>query len=185
MRVVAETSAEVTNWPERLALTVVMVAIIALACYGMWRGWRNRARRQADLVELPAVPDQPGKLLAAADGGRYIGTVRDGDWLDRIVAHGLGAPGRASVIVTTDGLLIDRDGEPAIFVPAADLHTVTTGKGLAGEVLEKDGIAVFTWTLGDARLATGFRADRATDQRAVLDAAAGLITQTAGKGVSS
>lgn len=185
MILLAEASPEVTQWPERLALTLVMVAIIGLACYGMWRGWRNRAGRQADLAELPSPPAQPGTLLAAADGGRYIGTVRDGDWLDRIVAHGLGAPGRGSLTVTADGLRLDRDGEVSVYIPAPALLAATTGKGLAGEVLENDGIAVFTWRLGDTAVATGFRADRAADQRAVLDAAAGLITPTAAKGASS
>ena len=31
--------------------------ILAAAYYGMYRGWRNRKSRQADLAPLPAVPD--------------------------------------------------------------------------------------------------------------------------------
>ena len=30
---------------------VVLLAVVALAYYGMWLGWRNRAKRQADIPE--------------------------------------------------------------------------------------------------------------------------------------
>jgi hypothetical protein len=167
-------SPEVTQWPQRLLLTAAMVAVVLLAVFGMWRGWRNRADRQADLPELPAAPDERGIVLAGCDG-RYVGTVRSGDWLDRIVARGLGAPGRTLIEVTAAGLWLDRDGAPAVFIPAADLTGVGTGKGLAGDVVERDGLAVVSWRLGTVQLDTAFRADRATDQRAVMEAVSGLV----------
>ena len=172
--VVATASPEVTKVPQRLALTAVMVAVVALAVYGMWRGWRHRAARQADVPELPTVPDDPGPVLASCEG-RYVGTVRSGDWLDRIVARGLGAPGRSLVAVTATGVLLDRDGAPAIFIPAAALTAVTSGKGLAGDVVERDGLAILSWRLGGVALDTAFRADRATDQLAVMAAATTLV----------
>ena len=39
---------QVTAWPQRLALTVVVVAVTALAVWGMWRSWHKRAA-----VDLP------------------------------------------------------------------------------------------------------------------------------------
>ena len=89
-------SPSVTAWPERLALTVVMIVVILLAVLGMWWGWRARARRQSDLVAPPEFTGEVGTLLAVSEG-RYLGTCRAGDWLDRIVAHGLGAPSAAAL----------------------------------------------------------------------------------------
>lgn len=171
------------DWPERLLLTVGVVAVIALVCWGMWRGWQNRAARQADLDALvqPTAAESEGAPLASADG-RYIGTVRDGDWLDRIVAHGLGAPGRCHINVTASGLFIARDGEVDLYVPRQSVVAVTSGKGIAGEVLESGGLGIVTWKLGENRLATGFRADSAADQVAVLKAVEGFITEVSAGG---
>ena len=166
-------SPHVTQWPERLALTVIVIAVIALAVWGMWRGWRNRARRQDYLAEPPAVPGEPADLLLEFPG-RYVATVIAPDWLDRVVAHGLGAPGLADFYVRSDGVLIDREGERELFIPAADIACAEPGTGLAGEVMERDGILVISWRLGDVEVATGLRASRADDQRAAMEQIAAL-----------
>ena len=167
-------TAQTTQWPERLALTLLMVAVVALAVYGMWHGWRGRGRRQAFLPELPTLPDDPGPAVAAAEG-RYVGTVFAPDWLDRVVARGLGAPGRACATVSAAGLLIDRDGEPPIFIPLAAIDSVASGRGLAAHVAERDGLLVVTWRLGDSLLATAFRADLTAEQSALVSALAALV----------
>ncbi len=167
-------SPHVTQWPQRLLLTAVVLAVVGLAVLGMWRGWRNRARRQGDLGELAPAPADRGEVLARAEG-RYVGTVRSGQWLDRIVAQGLGPVGDATLEVSSGGVLLDRVGEPPIFIPLADLVGVGTGRGIAGEVVERDGLAIVGWSLGGARLDTGFRASSVAEQRAVLDALGGLI----------
>lgn len=169
-----ETTPQVTMWPQRLLLTLIVIAAVLLAVWGMWRGWRNRAARQSDVPELPELPESLGEVRASADG-RYVGTVRAGDWLDRVVARGLGVPSGASVEVSEQGVLIDRDGAPAIFIPAADLRGADSGRGLAGDVVEREGLAIFSWRLGEVNLDTAFRARSAADQRAVLTAAAALI----------
>jgi hypothetical protein len=172
----------VSDWPERLALTLAMVGVIALVCWGMWRGWRGRGERQSGLV----APHQPTALQAAAVAvaaceGRYVGTVRDGDWLDRIVVHGLGTPSRCQISVTHDGVIVARNGADGFFIPRSDLVKVGSGKGIAGEVVESGGLGIITWRLGDTVLATGFRADSAVEQQAVLSALAELISSaTAG-----
>lgn len=177
---VAAASPEVTKWPQRLLLTLAMVAIVALAVYGMWRGWRNREARQADIPELPVPPADTGPTLASCEG-RYVGTVRSGDWLDRVVARGLGVPGRAAVEVTAAGVLVDRDGAPYVFIPTTMLTAVGSGKGVAGDVVERDGLAIVSWRLGgQVDLDTAFRADRAVDQRAVIEAVATLVAQPTG-----
>lgn len=175
---VGETSPEVTKWPERLALTLLVVAVVALTVYGMWHGWRGRGRRQSFLPELPEVPPVLGPAVAECEG-RYVGTVFAPDWLDRVVARGLGAPGRAGAAVYPSGFLIDRDGEPPVFIPHTVIDSVTTGRGLAANVAERDGLMVVTWHLGDSVLATAFRAD-ITDEQSTLAAALAALVPAGG-----
>ena len=97
------------------------------------------------------------------------------DWLDRVVARGLGPVGPAALEVSAVGVLLERAGQVPLFVPRGDLVAVGTGTGIAGEVVERDGMVIVGWRLGDERLDTGFRASTTAEQRAALDALAGLV----------
>jgi len=168
-------SAEVTNWPERLLLTAAVLGLIALASWAMWAGWRRRANREgAEIPGLPAVPAELSAAITAAEG-KYIGTVRSGQWMVRVLAHGLGAPGRAHMSVHPEGVLLDRDGAPELFIPRDCLRSVGTGRGLAGTVVEREGMTILGWTWGGVDLDSGFRSPIAADQRAVTQAAAALV----------
>ena len=70
---------------------LVLLALLLLAYLAMWRGWRRRAKKHdlPPLVPTPPVADLPEAKLVG--GARYFGTTVSGDWLDRVVAHGLGA----------------------------------------------------------------------------------------------
>ena len=158
-----EQQAEVTNWPERLALTVAVVLFLLAMFWLMWRGWKHREARQSYLAPLPIMPEHTSQPRFHCDG-RYVGTVLAPDWLDRVVAQGMGAPGRAEITVFDQGLFVDRDGAQALFLPTDVLVSVDTGRGIAGQVFEKDGLVIITWNLADQLLATGVRADSAADQ---------------------
>jgi hypothetical protein len=165
----------VTDWAVRLALVLLVLLVIALAFWGMRRGWVARGRRQADLPEPPAV--QP--LVEVYEGpltGSFLATTTAGEWLDRIVAHGLGARSRAELTVGQGGVLFEREGAPDVFVPAADLRAARLDKGIAGFVYERGGVVIVTWALGDRLLDTGFRAARTEDHVRVIGALARLVT---------
>lgn len=170
------TSPQVTQWPQRLLLSVIVLLVVGLAVLGMWWGWRNRARRQGDIpAPTPTpTPDQLGPSLAEAEG-RYVGTARAGDWLDRVVVHSLGVPSRAAMSVHREGVLFRRTGAPEIFIPAEDLVDVRSDRGAAGTVVERDGMLVLRWRLGSGDVETGFRGDQTVPHAAVLAAAAGLV----------
>ena len=145
---------------DRTLLTVLLIAIVLLAAWGLLVGWRHRARRQSDLPALPAVPADPGADLVEPLTGLYVSTTNAGSWQDRVVAHGLGRRATATVHLSTTGVLIDRVGEDAIFIPIADLEAVGTAPGIAGKVMAMpDGILVLTWDLGGHKLDSGLRAD--------------------------
>lgn len=151
------TSAPVTDWGPRLLLTLAVLAVIGLAVWGMRRGWLRRAARQSD-VPAPATPP-PGLSPAAAVAGTYVATTTAGDLLDRIVVHGLGNRGRADLTVRTEGVLIDRVGEPTLWIPTESLRAVRLGSGQAQKAYEAGGLILVRWVLGPREVETGFRAD--------------------------
>ena len=92
--------------------------------------------------------------------GLYVSTTTAGNWQDRIVAQGLGRRAAGAVRLSAEGVCIEREGESDIFVPAADLVAVGTAPGIAGKVMGMaDGVLIIRWSLGDATLDSGFRAD--------------------------
>jgi hypothetical protein len=160
---------EVTRLPERLAWTgltlLVLVGLVLLA----WRGWRRRAAAQGDVPPLPPVPDELGGGLASAEGV-YVVTTTEGDWLDRIVVHGLGVRSTAILTVAERGVLFEREGAPDVWVPAAAVRGVRLERGMAGKFVEEGGLVVITWQHGDRTLDSGFRNRRAEDRDPVVAA---------------
>jgi hypothetical protein len=153
---------------------VSTVAIIAVVLVMMGIGWRNRLRRQAGVEPLPAVPAEPGEPNAEAEG-QYVASTTAGDWLDRIAVHSLGIRTNAVLSVYPHGVLLDRSGAPAIYIPAGSLTGVRQESGMAGKFVEKDGLLVMTWNLGAHSLDTGFRTRRAADKGTLHDSLQQLI----------
>lgn len=159
---------------EKILPGVAMLAIIGVVFALIWIGWRNRLRRQSDVEQLPALPDAPGEPLLSAEG-QYVASTTAGDWLDRIAVHGLGIRTNAVLSVYPHGILFDRSGAPAVYVPAADLTAIRQDSGMAGKFVEKDGLLVVRWRLGTHELDTGFRTRRAADKNALLESLQQLI----------
>lgn len=149
---------QVTAWPQRLVLTVLMMAVIALAIWGMWRSWHRRAG-----LELPVQQVPEGFVAHTEIIGRYLGTAPEHDWMQRVVANGMGAPGNAIANVADPGVLLAREGEVDLYIGADQVTGVEIGRGVAGQVAEKDGIVIWHWTAGDTALQSGFRPDAPED----------------------
>lgn len=158
--------APVTAWPQRLLLTVAVLGVTALAVWGMVRNWRKRAARQS-WVQLPPGPPEQFAVRARFEA-RYVASVSTGDWLDRIAAAGLGMPGRAQVLVGDAGVLIQRDGETALYLPGGLIEEVASARGMAQEVYERDGLVAITWRSGTRSVTTGLRMAGAQDHTALL-----------------
>jgi len=160
--------AQVTDWPARLVFVLLILALIALALWGMRRGWVHRAARQTD---VPAPPDSAprGAVLSDPVPGLFAGSGINGDWMDRIVVHDLGVRSRATLAYGPAGIQLERVGARSVFIPADAIVGVRADRGVAGTVKSKDGMIAISWRLGDRVLDTGFRADAAADHAAVLD----------------
>ena len=146
--------------------------ILAAAYYGMYRGWRNRKSRQADLAPLPEVPADKTRGIE----GVYVATTSAGDWMDRIAAQELGVRSIADLAVSEAGLIFHRQGAADVFIPADHLTGVRTDRGIAGKVTaEKSGLVVVTWNHDGRALDTGFRPRRKADTAPLTESIATLI----------
>ncbi|MFF4602447.1 hypothetical protein ACFY12_06790 [Streptomyces sp. NPDC001339] len=193
----AQRSAPVTDWAARLGWVVGLLVFVAFIYWLMRQGWKWRGTLQGDLPELPARPSPTTTLAGGGKpplpgmpddlgeprltlSGRYHGSTTAGQWLDRIVARGLGTRSRVELTLTDQGLDVVRPGATDFFVPAAQLREARLDKGIAGKVLTEGGLLVVTWEHGDKLIDSGFRSDRAADHTAWADALNHLIHTTEG-----
>lgn len=135
---------------------LVLFALLALAYVGMYHGWKRRGRKHdlPPLVEAPPEAELPAPRLQA--GARYFGTTLNGDWLDRVVARGLGARSSCRVSLSTQGLDVIR-AAGSFRIPAEALRGARHDQGIAGKVVPPHGVLVVSWRHGDYLLDTGFR----------------------------
>ncbi|MFY4719978.1 hypothetical protein [Streptomyces sp. LaBMicrA B280] len=175
----AEKSAPVTDWPARIGWLVGLLLFIALVYWLMREGWKWRATLQSDIPELPAAPEDTGPVKLTMSG-RYHGSTAAGQWLDRIVAHGLGTRSLAELTLTDAGLEVERPGANDFFIPAAALREARLDKGIAGKVLTEGGLLVVTWAHGDKLIDSGFRSDHAAEHPAWADTLNHMINDTEG-----
>ena len=135
---------------------LVLVAMLMLAYVGMWRGWRRRGRKHdlPPLVPVPNVAELPAATLQA--GARYFGTTVSGEWLDRVVARGLGARSTCRLSLSGEGLDVVRLAG-SFRIPADALRGARQDQGIAGKVVPPHGLLVVTWQHGEHLLDTGFR----------------------------
>ncbi|MFC5149265.1 hypothetical protein [Streptomyces aureoversilis] len=162
-------SQAVTDWAARIGWVVGLLLFIALVYWLMREGWKWRGALQGDLPELPAVPADAGEPTLTMEG-RYHGSTTAGQWLDRIVAHGLGTRSRAVLTLTEQGVTAVRPGAQDFFIPADRVRGARLDKGIAGKVLTEGGLLVITWVHGDREIDSGFRSDQAAEHAAWVEA---------------
>ncbi|WP_235456496.1 PH-like domain-containing protein [Williamsia sp. Leaf354] len=144
---------------------VLVVAIVVLAWLGvialMLRGWRNRARRQQDLLgAFPEVPLDPGALLFGPHTGLYVGSTVAPSWQDRVAVGDYGDRASTEFSAFDGGILLSRHGANPIWIPRESLVAVRTERGLAGKVMTADGVLVIRWRLpSGTEIDSGLRAD--------------------------
>lgn len=177
-------SAPVTQIGMRSLLTLGMVAFIALAFFGMRRAWLGKAKKFA---HLPAPESEvPASAISLGDSSlaRFAGTTSAGNWLDRVVVSGLGTPRAVEVQVFNSGLSVTDGREFSLWIPKESISSVKTGRGIAGDVVEPDGMFIVTWTLGTELLDSGIRIERHSEHERIANLLNGFnasgVTQGAG-----
>ncbi|MFB6842255.1 hypothetical protein [Streptomyces sp. NPDC056361] len=176
-------SAEVTDWAGRIGWVAGLLLFIAFVYWLMRQGWKWRGSLQSDLPELPTAPQEPGAARLTLSG-RYHGSTTAGQWLDRIVAHGLGTRSRVELTLTDAGIEVVRPGANDFFVPADALRGARLDKGIAGKVLAEGGLLIVTWAHGEKLLDSGFRSDRAAEHTAWVEALNSMNHTTTTEGIA-
>ena len=157
----------------RLLLTVGTLLFAGVFYALMLKGWRSRQRRQADLP-APPVASGTGRVVVAGIPGLFVGTTSAADWLDRIAVHHLSDRATAELVVSDDGVHVDREGLPELYLPFTSITRVDIEQSLAGKVVS-GGMLVLTWTLGARTLASAFRATDSAAHARLRDAITSLL----------
>ncbi|CAM5630444.1 PH-like domain-containing protein [Streptomyces narbonensis] len=176
-------SAEVTDWAGRIGWVAGLLLFVVLVYWLMRQGWKWRGSLQSDLPELATAPEAPGAATLTLSG-RYHGSTTAGQWLDRIVAHGLGTRSRVELTLTDAGIAVVRPGANDFFIPAEALREARLDKGIAGKVLAEGGLLIVTWAHGEKLLDSGFRSDRAAEHTAWVEALNSMNHTTTTEGIA-
>ncbi len=132
---------------DRTILQGMVVVFLAILLLLMVLGWRARQRRQRDIVPLTAAPSDLGTTLASLSG-KYVATTASGDPLDRIAVRGLGFRSNVVAIVAETGIMLQLPGTD-LFIPRTDLRDIRRATWTIDRVVEKDGLQLIEWMLGD------------------------------------
>ena len=162
----AAQSAPVTNVGLRTVLTLLVIAVILLSVYGMLRGWRKKNRTGLAPIQT-AVPSGANAITPKV-AARFAGTTSAGNWLDRITNDELGTPRGIDFQVFDQGIFFTDSQDFNLWVNKDQISKVRTDRGIAGDVVEKDGMLIFTWQLGETLLDTGVRVSRHADHELIV-----------------
>ncbi len=132
------------------AIAISLVALVAALVF-----FSNRSLRKAQEASLPG----PSVASSATDAiaGFYVSTVFAQSPLKRVWAHGLGGRGKALLSVSEAGVVIERQGERDLLIEASQLIAATRASATIDKGVERDGLLVLLWSLGDEELATHLR----------------------------
>lgn len=148
---------------ERLWLVLAIVAFFLLCLWGMYVGWRRKARSQSVQVPpFPAIPSEPGDVLLESTGV-YVATTFAGEWQNRVVTRGAGLRTGAVLRLHESGVAVERGGAPDFWIPRDAVTGVRRDSKIAGKVMGTDALLVLTWRAGETELDTGFRGDELDD----------------------
>ncbi len=142
-----------------LIMAGVLALLIAFIIQLMMRGWRKRARRQAELIgTLPPMPEMVGSPIVAPTRGMYVGCTLAPSWHDRVVVGDLGYRSKAVLTRYTEGILVERSGASPIWIPQESITAIRTERGMVGKVVARDGILAIRWRLpSGVEIDLGFR----------------------------
>lgn len=155
----------------RRVVAVALLVVLLLAMAGAAaRGWRSRAARQAQLPPPGRPPEGLGEAVLTVSGS-YVGTTVADQFLNRIVAHGLGVPARARLAAHPEGLVLSRDGADPVFLPTVDVLGVGLSAGMTGKVPGRQELVLIRWRAGQSTLDTGFRPARREDRQRLSELA--------------
>jgi hypothetical protein len=142
---------------------IFFVLLVAVAV----RSVKRRALVQGP-ISLLDVDNINGEEIAEASGF-YVATTFAEAPLSRLADKRLLHRGKARLSVLTDGLIIDRTGEPSIAIQANDIQFVGRASATIDRGVENNGLLAITWNAGTVSLTTNLRLSHEDDTQELLD----------------
>ncbi|MDH6236878.1 hypothetical protein [Cryobacterium sp. CG_9.6] len=139
---------------DRAIPTIIVVVVLAGLFTLMYRSWRKRSRRDAQIVAGYPVPTGPETVLAVARG-YYVATTPRDTPLERLFIPGLGFRARAEITVTDAGVTLDLTGSRPMFVPTGAIELLTPATWAIDRAVETDGLLLLGWQLAPTQNANG------------------------------
>jgi hypothetical protein len=119
-----------------LIMAGLVAVVIAFVIQLMMRGWRERARRQAELIgTLPPVPEMVGSPIVEPTRGVYLGCTVAPSWNDRVAVGDLGYRSKAVLTRYPEGIMVQRSGANPIWIPQESITAIRTERGMVGKVV--------------------------------------------------
>jgi hypothetical protein len=119
-----------------LIMAGLVALVIAFVIQLMMRGWRERARRQAELIgTLPPVPEMVGSSIVEPTRGVYVGCTVAPSWNDRVTVGDLGYRSKAVLTRYPEGIMVQRSGANPIWIPQESITAIRTERGMVGKVV--------------------------------------------------
>ena len=142
-----------------LIMAALLAVVIALVIQLMMRGWRERARRQADMIgTLPPVPETVGSPIVAPTRGVYVGCTLAPSWHERVAVGDLGYRSKAVLTRYPEGIMVQRSGASPIWIPQESITAIRTERGMVGKAMTNNGILAIRWRLpSGTEIDLGFR----------------------------
>ncbi|WP_129668223.1 hypothetical protein [Phytoactinopolyspora endophytica] len=150
----------------------------------------RRAARVAGCVDPPPtedrrrksdLPDSRDETTLGPVDTVYAGTTMAGDWMERVLAHGLGRRSSASVTITPQGILLERGPEPSFVIPGESVRAVRTDRAGAGRAVRRAEYVIITWEHGEVVLDTSLRPRRREDRARIEEAVTAVMTHEASR----
>ena len=134
---------------ERLLWGAIVVVVIVLILGLMWAAWRRRSRRDAAYPVPASAFGAAGSGVAAPVTGLYVATTPRDQPLERLALPGLSYRGKAFVELHEAGVLLRVAGERPVAIPYADIAATRTATVTIDKVVERGGLLVLQWRLGE------------------------------------
>ncbi len=154
---------------DRLLPTLIIVLVIAGVFALMLSGWASRRRRQAGLARPVAAPESLGAASLVVHGW-YVATTRADEPLERIAVHGLGFRARATAAVHPEGLVLAVRGQQPLLIEPTALRGAGRATWAIDRVVERDGLVLIGWMLGQSPVDSYLRLPDPADAAALVAA---------------